>query len=348
MEPDEPTRRAEPAWEQSRNEALVRRLARPLEQPGVVAHGFSLGLARRAQRMVAGLPLRDHIASHLADELGATSDRPPIVYAQPASAPDQQPAPHAARPQAVASFVPVVQPTLLQRAAVARPEPAEPPTPAPPLVQPVSYRAPVAEIWRSVDPISPPEFSAGYAPGDNAPKDSAAIVQPMVIQRAGAAVTPAEPPGSPWVAPPMVRHGAARAEIQRSVDPASRDPSAGHASGDDAPVQRFVLPAGRRVRRNDNPQPPVVAPNPTQPSIAAGIAERHPTASMPLPSAAPPALRRVVERRGTPALAPAAAPAQDERPMIRVMPASPPGSAPLQLSRRSEPPILAPRLGPAA
>lgn len=94
-----------------------------------------------------------------------------------------------------------------------------------------------------------------------------------------------------------------------------------------------MLPAGRRVRRNDDQLPPAVAPNATE--------QRDSTSGLPLSGVTRPPILRAVDLRGALTQAPAA-PVQDERPVLRMIAASPSGTAPIRLSRRSEPPILAP------
>lgn len=86
-----PTILAEPAVPaeaaQSVDPALVRRLWRPVERPGVIDPGPARAMLARHQRMVAGLPLAELVARHI----GAISDLDgatvPIVYALPSQPP---------------------------------------------------------------------------------------------------------------------------------------------------------------------------------------------------------------------------------------------------------------------
>ncbi len=98
---------------QSLDPALIRRLWRPVERPGVIDHGLARTMLARHQRMVAGLPLAELVSRHTGSVLDPTV---PIVYAlpsQPAPLPDLHPA--GARPGSPAS-TPIVSASVARSA----------------------------------------------------------------------------------------------------------------------------------------------------------------------------------------------------------------------------------------
>lgn len=91
MQRMEPTAHAEVA--QSRDPALaldlalVRRLWRPVERPGVIDPGLARTILARHQQMVAGLPLAELVSRHTGSASDLAGTAVPIVYALPSQSP---------------------------------------------------------------------------------------------------------------------------------------------------------------------------------------------------------------------------------------------------------------------
>jgi hypothetical protein len=61
---------------------LMKRLLRPIEQPGVIDRGMSLGIVERSQRFANRLPLVSHLTQRLHRTVGFQDEKAPIVYAR--------------------------------------------------------------------------------------------------------------------------------------------------------------------------------------------------------------------------------------------------------------------------
>src|SRR5689334_25271050 len=71
-------------WQDTLNSRLLRRLLRPLLQPGVIAPDLARRIVARVQQMGNALPLLDRLQRYLGDGEAAWSDLPLIVHVQAA------------------------------------------------------------------------------------------------------------------------------------------------------------------------------------------------------------------------------------------------------------------------
>jgi len=149
---------------QSLDPALVGRLRRPVERPGVIDPGLARAMFARHQRMATGWPLADLVARHTGSTLDPAGTVP-IVYvlpAQPPPAPDSLPR---QTPSAPAGSGPIVT--------------GRPARPHAPGAVPAAHEAPpTLVVQRKIDvqapPVSriPPDLaSPELAPRDLAPRD---------------------------------------------------------------------------------------------------------------------------------------------------------------------------------
>ncbi|GGA02117.1 hypothetical protein CYANOKiyG1_14090 [Okeania sp. KiyG1] len=78
-------------WQDSLNDRLVSRLARPLYQPGMIKMAMSRGIINRCDRFLNRVPLLSQQMERWGNNTNSLSyDAVPIVYAQPVSSPKEQ------------------------------------------------------------------------------------------------------------------------------------------------------------------------------------------------------------------------------------------------------------------
>jgi hypothetical protein len=275
------------AWQDALDAALLRRLWRRVERPGLARPWQAQATLARHRRMVSGLPLAELLqrrAELLADGRAAWA---PIVYARPAApptprGPGRPPATPAASPATRAGAPGSAPPDA---ASAGRP----PETDHPDAARAGTPPRPVARATAAPTAPQPPASAPAAAPSTTL---AAAGGAAQVVQRRPAA--PATPPGTPiHPDPPDPRSpGGTQAEAVATPGAVLPGPAAAaRVAPPELPAVTRTADAGAAAPRDQGGAPPPAAPPaPARPVVEPARPARPPGApALVLVSAAPPA-----------------------------------------------------------